>query len=58
MGRAKSANKENCLSKEHDAIKAATLASVKKRKEYEKDKKFIKVPCYHGYILKEFKDEN
>jgi hypothetical protein len=47
----KTANKGNCLHKERDAVKEATLRCVKAQDERERTHEFIKIPIFKGYKL-------
>ena len=55
LKRLKSANKGNCLTKERDLIKEATLKCVKAQNEREKTRVFEKIPIFKGYRLHEVK---
>lgn len=46
---------ENCITNERRSVEQMAKASVKKRNEWEKDKKFERIPILRGVILKEIK---
>lgn len=48
---------ENCITEERLNLPISAKSSVRKRKEFEKGKTFIRVPIFRGYILKEVKNE-
>lgn len=52
-----SANSENCIMAERRSVEDMARISARKRKKWEKDRKFEKIPIFRGFILKEIKDE-
>lgn len=46
---------DNCITTERQTLRPNANALVAKRREYEKGKKFIRIPIVKGYILREVK---
>lgn len=45
----------NCITEERDQVKSGAILAVQARHEWEKGRKFERIPILRGFILKEIK---